>query len=333
MFDLLSKKQSNNYSEKLDQLFQPIKTDLCSLESFLNESLASGNADLDKITSYVFKSGGKRLRPAIIIVFIKALNQGKYVSEEQFSIAQAVEMIHTATLLHDDVIDEAETRRGVMTVWKKWGTKSAIITGDYILSRALNKLVKVGSIAVEMFSSVLNELCIGEILQENQKFKVITVDEYINKSERKTAQLFMVGVECAASIMPNTNNLIIKAARGYSLNFGTAFQIIDDILNFKNSKASDLKDGIVTAPVIFAVEEYAQKGDFTLKNLVENGLKSDKDFKHAIKLVLASRGMEKARDLADEYAQRAISSLDVVPDNLYRHILIDLANYTAERVL
>lgn len=328
MLSILTPNKSN---QKLDSILNPIKPDLQHLEVLLNKDLTSGNADLDRIVSYVFGSGGKRLRPALVMLFSKALNPDKELSREQIFLAQAVEMIHTATLVHDDVIDDAETRRGVLTVGKKWGAKTAIVAGDFILSKALSKLVPVGYMAVETFSGTLSELCVGEILQKNQKYKVITMDEYINKSERKTAKLFMAGVESVVMIMPDSNNLIINGARGYAQNYGIAFQIKDDILNFTKSGGVDLKDGIITAPVIYAVQEYEEKGDTRLRKLIEAGLKKDKDFKAAMKLVLSSGGMEKARELANKYTQRAITSLEMMEDNSYIQTLISLAEYTVER--
>lgn len=329
MFNIINKKFAKNI-QKPDHILKPVEHELALLEDMMQKSLLSGNVELDKMVKYVFSSGGKRIRPALVLLFAKALSGG-YLHPSHYELAEAIEMIHTASLLHDDVIDDAETRRGVPAVGKKWGAKSAVIAGDYILSKALNKLVSVGNIAVEMFAGTLNELCIGEILQKNQKYSIITLEEYINKSERKTAKLFMAGVECVASIMPGSNNLVIKAARGYSLNYGIAFQITDDIINFTRCAGSDLKDGIITAPVIFAAEEYARKDDFTLKNLIESGLKKEKDFKTALKMILNSNGIKKAGKLADEYAEKAVTSLGIIDDSAYKRSLTELAKYTAGR--
>jgi len=329
MFNLLKTKTQQSL-QKPDIILKSVEHELSLLEESLVKNLVSGNADLDRMVQYVFKSGGKRLRPAMVFLFAKALGRG-YVHPAHYELAEAVEMIHTASILHDDVIDDAETRRGLLTVGRKWGSKSAIIAGDYILSKALTKLVSVGNIAVEIFASTLNELCIGEILQKNQKYKVISLDEYINKSERKTAKLFMAGVECAVSIMSGSNNLVIKAARGYALNYGVAFQITDDIINFTGCGGCDLKDGIITAPVLFAVQEYEQKSDKTLRKLIEKGLKKDKDFKAAMKLVISSGGMEKSRHLALEYANKAVDCLRSMEDSQYKQALASLASYTVER--
>ncbi len=325
------------YAKKLDQIIKPIEKELFLLEDNLTENLKSESPDLDKMIRYFFRSGGKRLRPVIVMLFSKAINRG-YLPTNNFELALAVEMIHTASLIHDDVIDNSETRRGTLTLNKKWGAKTAIITGDYVLSMALNKLTSINLLAVEMFSKTLNELCVGEILQKNQDYKIISMEDYINKSERKTARLFMAGTECAAAITPNSNNLMINSARCYSLDFGIAFQVIDDILNFSGTFSqigkpaeNDLKNGIITAPVIFAVQEYEEKGDFTLRKLIETRFKKEKDHKKALKLVLGSNGINKARLMAKNYIQKAVNSLDVIEDNCYKQALIDLSWYTVER--
>ena len=336
MFDTIIEKLYKS-PQKTEFILKSVEKELSMLEDNLIKSLSSGNTDLDKIVTYVFNSGGKRLRPALLLLFVKAVDNG-YLCPNHFKLAEAVEMIHTASLLHDDVIDDAETRRGFLTVSKKWDSKTAIIAGDYILSKALTKLVSTGALAVEMFAETLNELCIGEITQKNQSYKIITLDEYINKSERKTAKLFMAGVESAACITLNTNNLIIKAARDYSLNFGIAFQIMDDILNFKGPckkigkpTGNDMKNGIITAPIIFAIQEYEEKGDKTLTKLFKSQLKKEKDFEKAKKLIFDSNGIKKAELLADKYVKKSIDSLDIIENNCYKQALINLANYAVKR--
>lgn len=323
--------------DRLSEILKPVEEDLKLLERKLSESLYSGNSSLDEIIGYATKSGGKRLRPALVFLFTRALNNGILTSNHLY-LAEAVEMIHTASLIHDDVIDDAETRRGFLTIGKKWNHKTAVVTGDFILARALIKLVSVGGVSTEVFANTLNELCIGEIQQGNQKFNIISFEEYINKSERKTAKLFIAGAECAASITPGVNNLIIKAVRDYSLNFGIAFQIMDDILNFTGCHeklgkpaGNDLKNGILTAPVLYALEEYEKKNDLTLKKLINNKFKDKKDFSMAINLVLKSNGIQKSRDLSKYFIGKAIKALDIIEDNAYKKALIDLAIYTLKR--
>ena len=330
-------KITNNTQYRLNDILKPVEEDLESLETKLSESLTSGNSRLDEITKYIIKTGGKRLRPALVFLFAKALNNG-FLSSNHFYLGEAVEMVHTASLIHDDVIDDAETRRGVLTVGKKWNSRTAVIIGDFILARSLTKLVSVGGIATELFANMLNDLCIGEIQQGDQKFKIISYEDYIKKSERKTAKLFAAGAECAAAITPGANNLIIKAVRDYSLNFGIAFQIMDDILNFTGCHkkvgkpaGNDLKNGILTAPVLFALEESEKKNDLTLKKLINNKLRGKKDFDQAMSLIMKSEGIQQSRDLAKYYIEEAVKALDCMEDNICKKALIDLAVYTLTR--
>ncbi len=336
MIDFISKLAFGT-KDRLSNILKPVEEDLALLEIKLSESLISNNSRLDEITAYITGSGGKRLRPALVFLFGRALNDGLLLPAH-FYLGEAVEMVHTASLVHDDIIDDSETRRGFLTIGKKWDTKTAVITGDFILARALIKLVMAGGIATELFANTLNELCIGEIQQGNQKFKIISFEEYINKSERKTAKLFVAGTECAASLTSAANNVTIKAVRTYSLNFGIAFQIMDDILNFTGNHGktgkpagNDLKNGILTAPVLFALEEYEEKGDLTLKKLINNKLKDKKDFNLAMNLILKSKGISKSLQMAEQYVLEAVKAIDVIENSTYKKVLASLAVYILKR--
>lgn len=322
---------------KLNDILTPVQDDLLKLEKQLPESVKSGNEELDKVTEYVLNSGGKRLRPALVFLFARALCDGR-LQQKHVYLAEAVELVHTASLIHDDIIDDAETRRNLLTVSKKWNYKTAVITGDYILTKALTKLVSAGGISVEMFAGTLNELCVGEIQQGSQKFKITSTEDYIKKSERKTAKLFMAATESTASLSLNPCNLIIKAARDYALNFGIAFQIKDDILNFKGNckkigkpAGNDLKNGILTAPVLFALKEYESKNDDTLKKLINNKLQGKNDFSLAVQLVLNSGGIKKAEELAAFYTENSIKALETIEESIYKTALTDLAVYALKR--
>ncbi|EKE04617.1 MAG: solanesyl diphosphate synthase [uncultured bacterium] len=333
--------QTKQFSEdqiKLSDILEPVSTELNLLEKKLIEDLSDNNPLLNKIVQYVIQAGGKRLRPAVSFLIAKSLNKG-YLSSNHFQLGQAIELIHTATLVHDDILDETETRRNKLTVNKKWDNKTAIIAGDFLLSKSLIKLAAVKNYSViEIFANIMSEICEGEIQQKLQNYQSISFDQYIEKSKRKTANLFIAGAECAAILTPEIDNLIIKSARDYALNFGIAFQIVDDILNFTSTEDEfgkpvgiDLRDGIVTAPVIFAIEEYEKKGDLTLSKLISQGFQNENDFKSALDLVLKSDGIEKAKDLAGYYADMANKSLAIIEDNQYKHTLKDLASYIIDR--
>jgi all-trans-nonaprenyl-diphosphate synthase len=331
---------TNTHQDKsgLSQIFEPVSLELSVFDKKLIESLSCSSIVLNEITKYVIESGGKRLRPAVTFLIAKALNKG-ILPAEHFQIGLALEMIHTATLVHDDVIDKAETRRGNKTVQNIWNDKVAIAAGDYLLSKALARLASVNNnLVIDIFAKIMGEICEGEIDQNAQNYKLISVEQYIKKSSGKTAKLFVAGAESAAVLTPNTNNLIINASREYALNFGIAFQIIDDILNFTSNSEEfgkpvgiDLQNGILTAPVIFALKEYEEKQDTTLKNLINKQLKTESDFNLALELILNSKGIEKSKELAVFYASYARKSLDLFENNPYKKSLSDLITFILER--
>ncbi|MEI7474033.1 MAG: polyprenyl synthetase family protein [bacterium] len=328
--------QAFNYC--LNDILITVKPELDSLERKLIQELSGNNPFLNKITEHIIQAGGKRLRPALVFLFSKAFN-GSFVSSNHLRLAIASELIHTATLIHDDIIDEADERRGIQTINSKWSDKAAVIAGDYLLAKSLKNLALTKNVnVIEIFSNILSEICEGEITQNSEKYQIPLLESYIEKSKRKTAMLFIACTEGSAVLSPNSNNLKIKTARDYALNFGIAFQIIDDVLNYmtQNNEAdkpvgSDLFNGIITAPAIFAVEEYAEKGDFILKNLIENGLNSSEEFDLALELILNTQGINKSIKLAEEYSQKACQSIETLEENEIKQTLTDLAQFVINR--
>lgn len=187
----------------------------------------------------------KHIRPLISFLFLKAI--GENIDEKQVLYQSAIELVHNASLIHDDVIDESKIRRNTPTLNSEFGNKLAVICGDYLLSSALDKVLKIGSIElVKMFSNTLEVMSTGEIIQHFNKFKIPTVDEYIKKSAQKTAKLFETAL-CGSLLIAHAKIDGLQFAR----NFGIAFQIRDDLINCKTTN-SDIKDGVYNAPVIFA---------------------------------------------------------------------------------
>ena len=319
-------------SNDLSSILEPVEAELILLEKSLIDDLTVNSPLLDKITKHIVQAGGKRIRPAVTYLFSKALNKG-HLSSDQFQLGIALEMVHTATLIHDDVIDNAETRRGVVTLNKKWDDKTAVVAGDFLFARSLAKLSSIRNyLVIDIFANIMSDVCVGEIQQGNQSFEIITLEQYIEKSERKTAKLFIAGIESAAILTPDVNNMIIKASRDYAKNLGIAFQIVDDILNFTASekkagkpKGIDLKGGILTAPVLFALKEYEEKRDFRLKRLIENEFRTSGEFDTALDLVLKSNGIKKAKNLACNYINLASCSLGIIEDNPSKRALNNLA--------
>ena len=322
----------------LAQIFEPVSLELSVLNKKLVENLSCSSTVLNSITEYIIEAGGKRLRPAVTFLIAKALNKG-FLPSDHFQVGIALEMIHTATLIHDDVIDKAETRRGNKSLHKIWNDKIAIAAGDYLLAKALARLASINNnLVVDLFARIMGEICEGEIEQDTQNYNFINLDQYIEKSARKTAKLFVAGAESSAILTSGVDNLCVKAAREYALNFGIAFQIVDDILNFTSNPDElgkpvgiDLQNGILTAPVIYALEEYEEKQDFSLKNLIQSEFETESDFNLALDLVLNSGGIEKSKQMAVSYADIAKASLGAFNDSPYKESLLDLVTFILER--
>lgn len=230
----------------------------------------------------------KHIRPIISILYLKALNID--IDEKQILYQAAIELVHNASLIHDDVIDESELRRGKNTLNNKFNSKLAVITGDYLLSDALNKVIKIGRIElIQMFSDTLDEMSEGEINQQFSKFTIPSLNDYIKKSEQKTAKLFETAL-CGSLLIADFKYDGLDFAK----NFGIAFQIRDDLINCKTTN-SDIKDGIYTAPVIFA-----------------GGTKINDD------------AIEKTQTLLNNYIESAKNNLSNIEDNEYKQALCEL---------
>lgn len=337
MIDQISEYSLNN-TNRLFNILEPVNSELKVLEDKLIKCITTSNPLLDKIAGYILQSGGKRLRPAVCFLFAKSLNNN-FLSSNHMQVGIALELIHTATLIHDDVIDETKIRRGRETVHQKWDNKTAIIAGDFLLAKALTNLALTkNAVIIDIFANVMNEICIGELQQSLQDYIFISINEYIEKSKRKTAMLFIAAAKSAAILTPDMNNLIVTAVGEYALNFGIAFQIVDDILNFTSSELNcgkpaktDLKNGILTAPVLFALEEYEKKGNSALKKLIQDKFKDKNDFDLAVELIFNTNGIQKAQELAGYYAGLANNSLNIIEDNTYKVALQKLLVFVTER--
>ena len=317
--------------DTLKGLISPIESDLDYTINNLYQNLKSDNDFLNNIIYYTISSGGKRIRPAISLLISRLFLDD--LVESNYKIAQISEIIHTASLMHDDVIDNADTRRSVQTVNSQWGNAMSIISGDYFLARASTMLASLDNVyIVRLFSVVLEEICLGEILQNNLLFDTsITWDQYLLKSERKTARLFASATEGAAVVSKATPNYV-EASKIYGLNLGIAFQIIDDILNFSSDKivgkpiCQDLRSGIITAPVIYAIEEYPE-----LISIINSEFENQSDFEKALEIINNSSGIPKSRELSNKFIDKAVNALEIFENSEIKTSLVNMAKYIVDR--
>ena len=236
----------------------------------------------------LLQAPSKHIRTVVSFLYLKAL--GLEINEKQIIYQSAIELVHNASLIHDDIIDESKTRRTIETINHEFGNKLAVITGDFLLSVALKKIrpLKQSEI-IDMFAQTLDDMCQGEIQQQFSKFKISTIEKYIKKTELKTAKLFETAI-CGSLIIAQSD----IQAKNFANYFGIAFQIRDDLINIKTSK-TDIKDGIYTAPVI-------------LSSNTEN----------------FETGIEKTEILLNNYIDKTKKELSVLPENNYKNTLINL---------
>lgn len=251
---------------------------------------------LQKKLIQILTSPAKRLRPVLAFLYLRAC--GVEITQNQYDIQCAIELVHNATLVHDDVIDNSDLRRGVRTINNEFDNYLAVISGDYLLSVAFKKIVNIHSFEIiDIFAKTIEDMCNGEIHQYFNKFNIPKFDEYIEKSRQKTAALFEASLESAMIIDSNSRK---EKAVEFAKAFGIAFQVRDDLLNFIKEKdlkptSNDVECGIYTAPIIYA-------------GSVEK----------------ATEGIEKTKDLINNYINQSLNLIEDVEENVYKTALVEL---------
>ena len=275
-----------SFQKKYIEITSVIQNDINNVKNSLITDIDIQEPLKSKLLN-ILNAPSKHIRAAVTFLYLKALN--KPIDEKQILLQIAIELVHNASLIHDDVIDECSTRRNQKTLNNEFENKLAVISGDYLISIALKKICSLNSIIlIELFAQTLDKMCQGEINQNFGRFKIPTLNEYIKKSEQKTAALFETALNGA---------LLLAGEKEYSeftKNFGIAFQIRDDLINIKTTK-SDINDGVYTAPVIFS-------GDFNNPE----------------------KGIEKSILLLNNFVNKAIKNLETLNNNIYTQKLREL---------
>lgn len=293
-----------------------IRNDLDILDSNIANIFCVKN-EFNEILHDFLMAPSKRLRPMLGLLFSKCLHPE--INSKQHNILLAVELIHNATLIHDDVIDNSKTRRGKQTINSKFDANLAVIAGDFLLSTALEKIITTGSLeAIKNCTSALKTTCLGEVDQYFSKGKITSIEDYIEKSREKTALLFELSVlNCVILSDEEVDENIKEAAIDFAQNFGIAFQIRDDlinILNCENSIDNDINEGIYTAPIIFASQEAPE---------IFDKLPLNKDILNVIK---NTQAIEKTKNLMDNYFKASLEATKVFGESIYREAIFDLAD-------
>lgn len=320
---------------ELQPLLAPINQEMREVDRVIRERLRSDVVLINELARYIINSGGKRLRPAVVLLAARACS---YVGEDHLQLAVIIEFIHTATLLHDDVVDGSKLRRGHQTANALWGNEASVLTGDFLYSRSFQMMVELGNMRVmNILADTTNTIAEGEVLQLlNTHNADVTEAEYIDVIERKTARLFQAGTQLGALIAGQPEP-VVQAMATYGLHLGMAFQLVDDALDYGASAVElgknigdDLAEGKVTLPLIHAIRHGTAEQAALIRQAIQSGgLDHIEPVQRAIE---STQAIEYTSAAAKREADKAIAGLDVIPDSSYKEALRELATFSAERV-
>src|SRR5690625_255058 len=319
----------------LAKTYSYLKNDLNTIEDALNKVIQAEHPVLREASTQLLKAGGKRIRPVFVLLSGKF---GDFNMDEIKTIAVSLELIHMATLVHDDVIDEASLRRGKPTIKHHYGNRVAMYTGDYILARALESITMIEKPAIhQSLSEAIVEVCIGEIEQIKDKYNTNqNIRHYLRRIKRKTALLIATSCKLGAISAGLSENHIRKLYK-YGYYIGMSYQIIDDILDFTSTSkvlgkpsGNDLRQGNITLPVLIAMED--QHFAKTITDVFQNPSEiSDEDVKGLINKINQSDVIEQSYQLSEKYLFKALEIIQDFPDHRAKHTLENIARYIGKR--
>ncbi|HVO96005.1 MAG TPA: polyprenyl synthetase family protein, partial [Terriglobales bacterium] len=312
--------------------FSYVADELHLVEQTLARAIRSREAELSDISGHLIYGGGKRVRPMVTLLAYASFG-GKRTSDI-VDIATAIELIHTATLLHDDIIDAAETRRGKESAFKKYGLKSTLVAGDFLFIKAFEFAGKFDETVVQWTADACTQLTEGEILQGHfNRNSAVTLDDYIEIVTRKTASLFRTGTRIGAYLAGAAPSLV-EASERYGLNMGIAFQMVDDILDvvahpglLGKPVGIDLRDGNPSLPIILGLKNQ----DRAVCDAFECSNPSEAKIQTALASIKNGPAIGEARSLATRYAEEALKSIKRLPPSLYRNGLKTLVQLIIDR--
>lgn len=321
-------------SAVVSDLLAPIAGELQEFERRLEASVAADLGPMAEAMDHIVRAGGKRLRPALVLL---AGQLGTSDPEHGYSLAMGLEFIHTATLVHDDLIDNATTRRGIATIHTAMGAPPAIIIGDYYFAKGAHLLASIGEPSIDAaISRTVMTICLGELLQMDSKCDYDqSVDDYYRKIERKTATLLATCCFCAG-VVGRLDERRRGALQRYGHLLGMAFQIADDVLDYVATEeqlgkpvAADLRQGTVTLPFMLALQDPAVSGE--LRNVIGGAPLAEDDYQQIVELVRSSRGVSAAEAQAHDFANRAREKLAVFDESPARRTLEAICDYVVAR--
>ncbi|MFP4025840.1 MAG: polyprenyl synthetase family protein [Thiohalospira sp.] len=320
----------------VEKIKAPIKDEMEKFEPFFRSSMKTKVPLLNIIMNYLLRRKGKQMRPMFVFLTSKMLKEE--VSESTYTAASLIELLHTATLIHDDVVDEAYERRGFFSINALWKSKISVLVGDYLLSKGLllavdhneYELLKIVSVAVREMSE-------GELLQIQKSRKLnLTEEVYYDIIRKKTAALIAACTACGAK-SSGANGQVVEKMWQFGEYVGMAFQIKDDLLDYQNNgsigkpSGNDIKEKKLTLPIIYALEQSSLTEKKKILSIVKRHNKNKRKVKEVIDFVIAKGGLDYASQRMDEYKVKALDLLNEMPQNTSKEALLELVNYVVTR--
>jgi octaprenyl-diphosphate synthase len=305
-------------------------------DRLIHERMSSAVTTIPDLSRHLIDSGGKRLRPMLTLA---AARLGNYRGDAHTKLAAAVEFIHTATLLHDDVVDASSLRRGKVSANMVWGNKPSVLVGDFLFSRAFQLMVETDSIAVlDILAGASAIIAEGEVMQLKSANNLsVTEEQYLQVVAAKTAALFAAAAE-AGALLAQASNRQVMAMRDYGNNLGIAFQLVDDALDYSGRQAlmgksvgDDFREAKVTLPIILAIARADKAAQIFWQRSIEAGQQSESDLDRAITLVEETGAIRDTMVRARAYADKAQAALSIMPEGDVRSALSDIADFCVER--
>lgn len=314
--------------------FAAVEDDFAAVNQLIIDSLSSHVPLVEEISQYLIDAGGKRLRPLLVLLASKSAS---YEGDQHIKLAAIIEFLHTAMLLHDDVVDASELRRGRKTVNATWGNPASVLVGDFLHSRAFEMMVEIGDFRVmEILSHATNTIAEGEVQQlTNIRNPDITEASYMEVISRKTAMLFEAASHSAA-VLAGANQAQERALQQYGLHIGLAFQLVDDVLDYQGATedlgknvGDDLAEGKMTLPLIIArARGNSNQAKFVERAILDGGVENLDDM---VAVVTDTGGLKYTEDLARQQTEAALNVISDLPESLYKEAMQSLARFSIDR--
>ncbi|HVV26698.1 MAG TPA: polyprenyl synthetase family protein [Rhizomicrobium sp.] len=320
----------------VERLHALVAADMAATDRMIHARMGSGVVLIPDLARHLIDSGGKRLRPMLTLA---AATAGGYGGDHHIRLAAAVEFIHTATLLHDDVVDESALRRGKISANLMWGNKPSVLVGDFLFARAFQLMVETGHQAVlDILAGASAIIAEGEVMQLKSSNNLsVSEEHYLSVVSAKTAALFAAAAESGA-LLAGRDAAFVSGMRAYGENLGIAFQLVDDALDYSGRQAlmgktvgDDFREAKMTLPIILAHARAKPSDRPFWQRVIETGNQTESDLDRAITLIEQTGAMQETMRRARAYADAAKAALDVLPDSDIRRALADIADFCVER--